>query len=469
MSLRIRPVTTHGMVVVLIALAFCACAGYEGDVKEIRSSLLAGNELRALHMANSALKVEEADHYPIDLDGENALLVLERGPIKQGLGSYKSSALDFRISDKHLEMLDVKNDTAGNIGKWLFSDDSTVYKAPPHEKLLLNTLNMLNYLSIGDLESARVEARRFTIMQDYLKDQVSPDEAGLGLGDYLAGFTFEMSGRREQALSHYDSALEAGEYPSLVAPIQRLAACDTYRTDRIEKLLEPVEEGSQGPLCERTSPKTGTILVVASIGLAPHKQARRIPIGAALVIGAHVMYGPGLGSSNTSKANELSAKGLLKWVMFPVMKKTRPRYKRARVSVDGKPVGSELGENVTDLVIDAWDRIKGTLMVAAITRMITRAVVGEAANQGAKAGGAAGGLALLAQFAVEGAMTAADTPDTRSWVTLPSMILVSRKEIPAGKHKVTVAFSGQAGSMQVDKTVNVPPGGFSVVSVASMR
>ena len=46
MSLRIRPVTTHGMVVVLIALAFCACAGYEGDVKEIRSSLLAGNELR---------------------------------------------------------------------------------------------------------------------------------------------------------------------------------------------------------------------------------------------------------------------------------------------------------------------------------------------------------------------------------------------------------------------------------------
>ena len=469
MSLRIRPVTTHGMIVVLIALAFCACAGYEGDVKEIRSSLLAGNELRALHMANSAMEVEEADHYPIDLDGENALLVLERGTIKQGLGRYKSSALDMRISDKHLEMLDVKNDTAGNIGKWLFSDDSTVYKAPPHEKLLINTLNMLNYLSIGDLESARVEARRFTIMQDYLKDQVSPDEAGLGLGDYLAGFTFEMSGRREQALSHYDSALEAGDYPSLVAPIQRLAACDTYRTDRIEKLLEPVEEGSQGPLCERTSPKTGTILVVASIGLAPHKQARRIPIGAALVIGAHVMYGPGLGSSNTSKANELSAKGLLKWVMFPVMKKTRPRYKRARVSVDGKPVGSELGENVTDLVIDAWDRIKGTLMVAAITRMITRAVVGEAANQGAKAGGAAGGLALLAQFAVEGAMTAADTPDTRSWVTLPSMILVSRKEIPAGKHKVTVAFSGQAGSMHIDKTVNVPPGGFSVVSVASMR
>ncbi len=469
MSLRIRPVTTHGLAVVSIALAFGACAGYEGDVKEIRSSLLAGNELRALHMANTALEVEEPDHYPIDLDGENALLVLERGTIKQGLGRYKSSALDLRISDKHLEMLDVKNDTAGNIGKWLFSDDSTVYKAPPHEKLLINTLNMLNYLSIGDLESARVEARRFTIMQDYLKDQVSPEEAGLGLGDYLAGFTFEMSGRREQALGHYDSALEAGDHPSLIAPIRRLAACDTSRTDRIEKLLEPVEEGSQGPLCERTSPKTGTILVVTSLGLAPHKQARRIPIGAALVIGAHVMYGPGLSSGNSSRANELSAKGLLKWVMFPVMKKTRPGYKRAQVKVDGKPVHSELGENVTELVIDAWDRIKGTRMVAAITRMITRAVVGEAANQGAKAGGAASGLALLAQFAVEGAMTAADTPDTRSWVTLPSMILVSRKEVPAGKHKVSVAFSGQAGSTQVDKTVNVPPGGFSVVSVASMR
>jgi tetratricopeptide (TPR) repeat protein len=466
-----------GAAALVVALAATGCAGYAGDVKEIRSALTAGNKTLALERANQVLEVDEPDHYPTDVSGDNALLVLERGTVQQGLGRHKPSARDFRVADKHLELLDVKNDTAGNIGKWLFSDDVTAYKAPPHEKLLLNTLGMVNYLALGKLESARVEARRFAVMKRYLADEVSKTEANLPLGSYLAGFTYEMSGRYEEALRHYEEALASSDYRSLDEVIPRVAACTDYRSDAIVELLgeptstEPVGDAPavEEPVCEADAPDKGTILVVATVGLAPYKQATRIPIGAALVIAAHVTYGPGLGASNQAQANELAAKGLLKWVNFPRLTKSRPKFDRVRVKVDGKPAASELGQNVTALVTEAWDRIKGTLMAAAIVRMITRAVAGEATHQAAEAGGAAGGLALLAGLAVEGALTAADTPDTRSWVTLPSHVVLSRIEVKPGKHKVSVIFEGTAGRTSRKQVVNVPPGGFAVVSAASMR
>jgi len=481
------------------------CAGYAGDVKEIRSALVAGKKPLALSRANAVLEVDEPDQYPIDVGGDNALLILERGTVQQGMERYAAAALDFRVADKHLELLDVKNDTAGNIGKWLFSDDVTVYKAPPHEKLLLNTLGMLNYLALGNLESARVEARRFSIMKRYLADEVSAEEARLGLGSYLAGFSYEMSGRYEEALRHYEEALASGAYPSLEETIPRIAGCTEYRSDAIERLIgarapkpspppsppppeEPAATDEPGdpagadpappqpppateptPACRGLSPDKGTILVVTTVGLAPYKKATRIPIGAALVIAAHVTYGPTLGTGDQARANELAAKGLLKWINFPQLTKTRPKFNRVRVGVDGGSVPTELGQDVTSLVTAAWDRIKGTLMVAAIVRMIARAVAGEATQKAAEGGGAAGAVALLAGLAVEGALTAADTPDTRSWVTLPANVVLSRVEVPPGEHEVKVVLDGPGGREQHTKNVSVPGGGFAVVSIAAMR
>lgn len=462
------PDASRAVLVCLVATALASggCAGYAESVREVRSSLLAGDKARALDKVNDALDVDGDDELPEDIAGDTALLVLERGSIKQGLERWKSSSGDFHAADKHLELLDLKNDTAGNIGKYIFSDDSTVYKAPAYEKLLLNTLNMLNYLAGGDLEGARVEARRLTVMRDYLADEGSEQAALLGLGSYLAGFAFEMSGRPEEALRHYDEALADGARPSLDEPIRRLSGCTEFRSQRLTQMLG--ESESPGGCIARPE-GTGTILVVPMTGLAPYKEPMRIPIGAALVIAASAVHGPGLGVGQRSSANRLAAKGLLTWINFPVMKRSPERFSTVRVRVDGTSGSPELGVDVTGRVLKAWDSIKGTLMVAAITRMITRAVAGEVSERAAKGGGAAGGLALLAGLAVQGAMVAADTPDTRSWVTLPSKVMLAREEVRPGRHEVTVVFEGRGGRYVVTKEVEVPDGGFVVVPVASMR
>lgn len=452
----------------LVVLA--GCAGYQGDVGAVREALLAGDRAQALAAINDALDVDEPEHYPRRLASDNALLLLERGTIQQGLGRFSPAARDFRVADRHLEMLDLRTDAAGSIGKWLFSDDATVYKAPPHEKLLLSTLGMLNYLARGDLEGARVEVRRLRIMRAYLADAVSPDEARTNLGLYLSAFVWEMSGRHEEALRAYDELLVLdGEHPSIIGPVRRLSACDGFRSERLQATVGPTDPEAPPPECASPPRDRGTVLVVAQVGLAPYKAATRIPIGAALVMAGYVMYGPGLGASNEARARELAAKGLLKWVNFPRLERAPVRFTRVRVHINDRPAATELGENVTDLVIRAWDRLKGTVMVAAITRMITRAVAGEAAQQAAKGGGAAGGLALLAGLAVEGALVAADTPDTRSWVTLPSHVVLSRAEVPPGRSRVVVDFEGPIGRERREFDVDVPAGGFSVVVTSAMR
>ncbi len=447
--------------ILLAAVLVSGCAGYAGSVKEIRSSLLAGDKKRALKEANKALKVKKPDDYPKKLKGNNALLLLERATIKQGLFKFKSSTQDFQVSDTNLELLDLQNDTMGNIGKYLFSDDVTVYKAPAYEKLLLNTFNMINYLGMGDFEGARVEARRLKVMQDYLSNEKSEQASLLGLGSYLAGFAFEMGNRQEQALAYYGEALGHQSYPSLIKPIRRLAACISYRTPQIEKTIG--DPSSLGP-CDLDRPTTGTILVVSGFGLAPHKVAKRIPIGTAVAIA-----GVFLAVATSAQMAGLISRSLLTFINFPMLEKTPHRYSSHQVQVNGERATSEMGLDVTEQVIKAYDSIKGKLMAAAITRMVTRLVAGIATEKAIKAAGGSSAGSLVAGLAVQGVLTAADTPDTRSWVTLPSQVLLTRVEVPPGNYEIVVKFKGKGGKMTATKKVRVVPGGAVVVPVMSMR
>ena len=80
-----------------------------------------------------------------------------------------------------------------DIAKFMFSDSSGPYQAPPYEKLMINTLNMVNYLTRGDLSGARVEARRLAVMQQFITEHEAKGAVVGVPGSYLAGFTYERS------------------------------------------------------------------------------------------------------------------------------------------------------------------------------------------------------------------------------------------------------------------------------------
>src|SRR5262245_64984121 len=113
-------------------------------------------------------------------------------------------------------MLDLAHNAGDTIGEYVFSSSSGKYQAPPYEKLMINTLDMLNYLEQRDLNGARVEARRLSVMQRYYRDTLKqPNNPVLGLGSLLAGFTFEKSGEVDEALRYYDESLSFAGFESI--------------------------------------------------------------------------------------------------------------------------------------------------------------------------------------------------------------------------------------------------------------
>lgn len=440
-----------------LVLLATGCGGYASTSEAFRTSLDRGDPNAALSLVNKALKVDRAEQLPPAPGEDTPLLLLERATILQALQRYDLSARDLQAADKNLDVLDLTNDTAGQIGKYLFSDDATIYKAPPHEKLLLSTVNMINYLALGDVSGAKVEARRLVINRKYLQDADPDARAMLALGSYLAGYAFEQAGEPGTAMRHYADAHEAGGVPGLREAVLRLHA----RTDEGDPRLGELLSGHAAPCGD----DEGDLLTIVQTGMAPFLVPERLPIGAAVVVATAPGPGARLSPADRRRANTFAAKGLLKWVNYPSLRRVRGASAQVQVAVGGRSLPAGVALNVERRVVEQYERNKGTLVAASITRLLTRAVAGELTNVATRKASDSGPLGLLLGLAVEGALTAADTPDTRSWVTLPARFHVARACVPAGRHAVSMRYRGRQLSQQVE----IRPGGWAVANFSALR
>jgi hypothetical protein len=410
--------------------------------------------------------------------------VLDRAMILQQLDRYDLASRDLEAADKQVEILDLSRSSADEIGRYLFSDEVGPYKAPPYEKLMINTMNMVNYLARGNLSGARVEARRLAVMQRFIREREDPGAHLNGPGSYLAGFTFEHSGEPQQALRYYDEALQYGDYASLYDPIRRLAARASYRTPRIRAIVgerepeatptkqpapaaagevERPKEAQQAPpsaadglVSGRRPPAgladdDGEILVVISFGRVPAKVAKRIPIGLALTYASGFMS-----HHDRARANYLAAQGLVTWINYPELGRPRGEYEVPGFAIDGRWMPLEGVLAVDRAARRAWEEAKGAVVASAITRLLSRIVAGEAIRRGS-GGGLVGALLSLGTQAT---LTAADTPDTRSWSTLPARIAFGRARVRSGTHWVWLGARGTAKRQRVV----VRPRGYAVVN-----
>jgi hypothetical protein len=445
------------------SLLAAGCAGHSAKTEGARTALDANRPKEALRSLNEELEVDKADDLPKDVSGDNVLLLLDRAMVLQEIGSrtealkpkeYETSSRDLETADKQIEVLDLSANAGADIGKYLFSDDTGPYKAPTYEKLMINTMNMVNYLVRGDLNGAKIEARRLAVMQKFVSDHEGRGESLTGPGSYLAGFAFEKGDNAQEALRYYDEALQFGSFPSLKDPVRRLSKVASYRSPRLRDLV------GDGPPTDAAATasddKTGEILVVIGYGRVPPKIAKRIPIGLALTY-ASGFISPG----DAAKANYLAGQGLVTWVNFPELGKGRGGYETPGFSLDGSWQTLEGALAIDQEARKAWDSAKGTVIASAITRLIARAVTGEVVRR-STGGGLVGALLSLGTQAT---LTGLDTPDTRSWATLPARVTLGRVRVPAGQHVVEL----QARGVKKRQTLTVAPGGWTVLNLTILR
>ncbi|MEE2787679.1 MAG: hypothetical protein VX589_10100 [Myxococcota bacterium] len=462
MTLRYPSMHETGALLLLCVFALQACGGYASRSDAFRRSLTLGQPTKALDAVNEALGVNSAESMPEETDPDTPLLLLERASILQALGDYELSALNFQTADKSLDVLDLTSDTSGQIAKYLFSDDAVVYKSPPYEKLLINPCNMINYLVSGDISGAKVEARRFVINRKFIESQ--GDERGrsmLAFGSYLAGVAFERAGDASAAMRHYADAYTAGSLPTLANAIRSLNRRTGARDPRVNTLL-PSPEAAETIDNDESE---GVILVVVQAGMAPFKVAKRLPIGAAVVAASAPGPGARLSPAQRNRANRFAAKGLLKFINYPKLQKAPYAPPYVSVDVDGQQIPGGVAMDVESHALAAFEEIQGSLIAASLTRMLTRAVAGELGEALGRKGSGNSVAGLLIGMLVEGSMAAADTPDTRSWVTLPARFYVARVRMPAGRHRVSVRYRGLSRT----RFVTVEPGNMHILNYSDIR
>lgn len=488
-----------------LALAASSCATYSDRTEAARDSLQRGDPAGAVKQLNRFLKVGSSAELPTKWKKDFELVVLERATMLQAARDYETSARDFELADKQLELLDLARDGAGKLGKYIYSDSATKFKTSPTEKLSINAMNLCNYLVRGDLQGARIEAKRFTVMRNYMRDY-DPEHEHNAFGSYVAGFVFEQLGQADEALRYYDEALQEREFASLRAPIERLAARGSYRGERIKDYLPqepatptpapaadpvapppagpqavPTDPGDSTPPVQRPgtapvelaslpttspwpaladAPARGELLVIAKTGRVPYKIPKRIPIGLAI----------GLAGAYITGDTTLLEYGMFKVVTYPELVAHDTVYDSAAITIDGHRVDMELATDVTGEIVGEYEAIKPKIIGAALTRMIARAAAAEAGRAaGRQAEGAGQLIGFLAAAAIEGTMVALDKPDTRSWTSLPARFHVARASVPAGTHEIVVTVSGPGGSQRHTTRVKVAAGGFAVVDVTTLR
>ena len=385
-------------------LCLLGCQSYTQSTATMRKSLARGHAQHAL----TALD-QQIDDDCLDSD-ITSLLLLERGVTRQMVGDYKGASTDFQAADDRLEVLDYTNTSVQDISTYLFSGDSAPYRPPPFEKILVNLFNLSNYLAMGQWGGAKVEARRFAVNESFFIDQGGEAISYLSTlrrqAHLMAAFAFKAAGDLTLSLKH----LEASGY-----------------TDLIESLTAQWDE--EGPGGSRADRPMIDVLVITSSGFVPYKRAVRLPIGAALLY----IDGYGMSASQRRRLSILQAKGLVKWLNFPKLVQGKaPR--EGRLTLDQEPVSPIHLTPLDDLAEGAFETARPKMMIGALTRLLTRAATGALTEQVTRKK-LGGGLGLLLSLATEGAMSATDTPDTRSWTALPAEQTLYWLRLPPGTHR----------------------------------
>ncbi|MBT8127093.1 MAG: hypothetical protein KJP15_06405, partial [Gammaproteobacteria bacterium] len=389
------------LLLVFLVLYQLSCATYSQQAVSMRDNLLVGR-------VDLAKKTAEQQ----DENQDDVLACLNKGILRRMTQDYAGSNQILEAAKQQIDSLYGLSisETATSL---TFNDALRDYKGARYEQILLHAYMAMNYLQLGDVDSARVEILQADVKMMEWGEQ--PDENPFVR--YFAGMIFEAVGEYDQALVAYrkarDGYLASRSGAMLEVPLVlkkdllRLLAMqgltNEYRRLTAELGLTDYQPAS-------IDDNVGEVVVILSSGLAPIRTETAIMTFSSEVQG-HVR------------------------VAFPVYAQASTPANKARVRIDDKHWYMETVENVDKLARQALDEDMPLIMARAMARAVVKYQSQRTAQE---QNDLAGFLLTVTNLATERA-------DTRSWTTLPKEIQMTRVLLPAGQQHVSIEIVNSAG------------------------
>lgn len=376
------------LVVLLTAFFLAGCATYQARVSPARDLLVAGQ-------CDSSLKLLE--ELAIKDDGDQLVHLMDYGSALQICGQYKKSNEIFLKAEKLADEVDYHS-ASRVIGATLLNEEMIQYKGDTFEKLFLNVSLALNFMQMGQLDSALVEVRKMN--QKFVKLQGEEKRSF-----ELNSFSKYLSGLIWEADKKYDDACIDLKDAYFIDPLYRKVAADmlracwkAHRSDEFSQLVKKINASNEEIKVAKDPAKTELVLIYMQ-GWGPRKQPRP------------------------------EARAFPYLVSVP----SQTQFIRAEVMDNGKVVQTLQSEpvySVEKAAIDTLNADYNSLVARRVGARVAKEVVADQVRQKDKL---AGNLLWLA-------MVASERADLRQWSIFPRTMQIIR--IPLNPGPQTIRLTG---------------------------
>lgn len=371
-----------------------ACATYQNKVSFARTLIEAGKADEA------AQKLEPLAEKQ---DGDQLVYLLDYGTALQLAGKYKDSNRVYLSADKLMEEVDYHS--ASRIaGSLLLNEEMVQYKGDTFEKIFVNAQLALNYLELGELDDALVEARRINEkFQKYRQDEKQKFEMN-PFAKYLSAMIWEADGKLDDAAIAYQEAYSISESigsigEDLIRSAKRARRMDQYKEWKAK--FPEVQERDQW--YDRS---LGELVVIVQQGWGPRKD-----------------FGPD--------------------VRFPILRPIGSYTRSAQVTVQG--VGTFFSRDVYDVQSAAIQTLNDDMGALVAKRLAGIVAKEAAARELQRKNELVGAVAWIA-------MHASDRADLRQWSTLPQTIQVIRVPLKPGTYDIDLQGLSGGGMPTEDRS-----------------
>jgi hypothetical protein len=387
-------------VCVLLLLGGCALS-YTDTMEKVDRDLVAQQPQAALKQLES-------------LSGgkDQALYLLNKAMVLRMMGNYDASVQSFEQAKPLIQYLEATSVTE-NAAALTLTENLRAYNPPLYERLLAHVYQGLNYLQLGQADSARVEASQ---IDDLLKRLYPNVDAAPNGGDafprYFSGLVYENMGQFSDAMIAYRQAYKSYKAQGANdASIPRDLQESLCRFAEFLGLTDELNDYKQRFHMDHWTPVSlqdpdGQLVFIYGDGMGPVKYAQTA-----------VLPDP--------VNNHFYS------VTLPVIRR-RTRESYAEISAGGEHATTSQVASIADDAEEQYKADRPKLLAAEFARNVTRTVAANKADQSAPGLGAV--VSLVA--------SAVDTADIRIWSTLPDNIQVARLRLPPGTYDLTVNARG---------------------------